>query len=394
MSNIARGSLFNIKIDFEKSQGSYVYDKNTNKHYLDFFGMYASLPLGYNHETFKTKEFLDDITRTSHVKVTNCEFISQETEDFDKQFSEFCNDDLFSNFHYCSTGALAVEAAIKTCLHYKNYHTPNILSFRNSFHGVNSYGGFVTDRFPSSLIRLKGLPEIFSTKCSYDLEEVERHLSDPWLKKPVTCIMVEPIQCTAGDIYHKPDFFNKLRGLCDKYDVPLIFDEIQIGFGATGTLWYYQNLDIVPDMVLFGKKTQVSGLMCVEKLNDIFHPNNVSRLEVTWNSDTIDMIRCKHIVSAYKKHNILDNVKERGEQIKSLLSGVPEINNLRSIGLIIGFDLKDQETRDRFMQVSRDAGMICNSTGLKSIRLRPNLALTSEDAKIGCDIIKKAISEV
>ena len=95
-----------------------------------------------------------------------------------------------------------------------------------------------------------------------------------------------------------------------------------------------------------------------------------------------------------EKHNILDNVKERGEQIKSLLSGVPGIDNLRSIGLIIGFDLKDQETRDRFMQVSRDAGMICNSTGLKSIRLRPNLAITSEDAKIGCDIIKKAISEV
>ena len=90
MSNIARGSIFNIKIDFEKSKGSYVYDKNTNKHYLDFFGMYASLPLGYNHEAFKTREFLDDIARTSHVKVTNCEFISQETEDFDKEFSEFC----------------------------------------------------------------------------------------------------------------------------------------------------------------------------------------------------------------------------------------------------------------------------------------------------------------
>ena len=392
MNNIARGSIFNIKLDFEKSEGSYIYDKNTNKYYLDFFGMYASLPLGYNHNIFKTREFLEDVLRTSHIKVTNCEFISQETEDFDKVFSEYCNNGHFSNFHYCSTGALAVEAAIKTCLHHKNYQAPNILSFRNSFHGVNSYGGFITDRFFSANKRLKGFPEVFSTKSSYNLEEVEKYLSNPF--KPITCVMVEPIQCTAGDIHHDSQFFNKLRELCDKYEVPLIFDEIQIGFGATGKLWYYQHLDIVPDMVLFGKKTQVSGLMCTEKLNGIFEKENVPRLEVTWNSDTIDMIRSKHIIKAYKEYDILKNVEERGQQIKDILSDVPGIDNLRSIGLIIGFDLENQQARDRFMEVSRNRGMICNSTGVNSIRLRPNLALSPEDAEVGCQIIKKALSEI
>ena len=64
-------------------------------------------------------------------------------------------------------------------------------------------------------------------------------------------------------------------------------------------------------MVLFGKKTQVSGLMTVEKFNGIFDREHVNRLEVTWNSDTLDMIRCKYIVEAFKKYNILDNVIER-----------------------------------------------------------------------------------
>jgi L-lysine 6-transaminase len=392
MTNIARGSIFNIKIDFEKSKGSYVYDKNTNRSYLDFFGMYASLPLGYNHPALKTKQFNEEILRCANVKVTNCEFISSETEEFDKEFSDFCGKGKFSNFHYCSTGALAVEAAIKTCLHYKKYHTPNVLSFKNSFHGVNSYGGFITDRFYSSTPRLKGFPEMFSTKCNYDLDEIESHLSNK--EKPVTCVMVEPIQCTAGDIHHSSEFYENIRTLCDKYDVPLIFDEIQIGFGTTGKLWFFEHLTITPDIVLFGKKSQVSGLMVVEKFSGIYDKKDVNRLEVTWNSDTMDMVRSKHIIRAFKRENILDNVTSRGNQIKFLLSKVEGIRGLRSEGLIIGFDLKDTKTRDDFMSVLKNKGMICNSTGRRSIRLRPNLCLTPEDAERGCRLIQQTLSEV
>ena len=392
MGNVARGSKFNIKVDFEKSQGSYLYDNNTRRAYLDFFGMYASLPLGYNHEIFQNSEFHNEVCKCAHIKVTNCEFVSNETEEFDRVFSEYSSRGKFSNFHYCSTGALAVEAAIKTSLHYKEYKSLNILSFKNSFHGVNSYGGFITDRFFSSKKRLAGLPEIFSTKCDYDLEQVEGHLAND--SNPVTCVMVEPIQCTAGDIHHDAEFFGKMRELCDKYDVPLIFDEIQVGFGSTGKLWYFEHLDIIPDMVLFGKKTQVSGLMTVEKYNGIFDREHVDRLEVTWNSDTLDMIRSKYIIHAYEKYNILDNVTARGSEIVERLSQIPTISGLRSKGLIIGFDLKDTETRNRFMKRLYDKGMICNSTGQRSIRLRPNLALSSEDAIYGCQLIEESLNEV
>ena len=392
MSNIARGSIFDIKIDFEKSAGSYIYDKNTNKYYLDFFGMYASLPLGYNHPVFGTDEFKSEILKCAHVKVTNCEFISSETEEFDKEFSEYCGNGIFSNFHYCSTGALAVEAAIKTSLHYKNYNSLNVLSFKNSFHGVNSYGGFVTDRFFSSLTRLKGLPEIFSVKCDFNLEEVEEKLRDE--DNPITCLLIEPIQCTAGDIYHDKEFFKKIRDLCDKYDVPLIFDEIQIGFGATGKLWFFEHLDIVPDMVLFGKKSQVSGLMCRSKFNGIYDREHVNRLEVTWNSDTLDMIRSKFIIKTFKKENILSNVEQKGREIKKLLENNDTIKNIRGLGLILGFDLPDSRTRDRFVKSLYNKGMICNSTGIRSVRLRPSLNLCSEDLKYGCQLIAKALEEI
>jgi len=392
ISNIAKGSIFNIKIDFEKSNGSYIFDKNSKRSFLDFFGMYASLPLGYNHPALTSDEFRDEVFRCSHTKVTNCEFISTETEEFDLEFSEYCGRGVYSNFHYCSTGALAVEAAIKTCLHYKNYHTPNILSFRNSFHGVNSYGGFVTDRFFSSKKRLKGLPEMFSTKCSYDLDEVEAHLANK--NKPVTCVLVEPIQCTAGDIHHDRNFFTTIRELCDKYDVPLVFDEIQIGFGATGKLWFFEHLNIIPDIVVFGKKTQVSGLMAADKLSGIFDHENIPRLEVTWNSDTLDMIRSKYITRAFKELGVLENVVARGDQLFDQLSKLDGISGLRSRGLIIGFDLKDTITRNKFMDTLYGKGMICNSTGERSIRLRPNLCVTSDDVSKACKLIEEAIEDI
>ena len=77
-----------------------------------------------------------------------------------------------------------------------------------------------------------------------------------------------------------------------------------------------------------------------------------------------------------------------------MLSNVSGIDNFRSKGLIIGFDLKNTETRDRLMKVLYNKGMICNSTGANSIRLRPNLALSEQDAIVGCNMIKEALQEI
>jgi L-lysine 6-transaminase len=383
--NIAKNSKFNIKIDFDKSHDSFLYDKNTEREYLDFFGMYASLPLGYNHKIFQTEEFKNEILSTSTFKVNNCEFVSDETLEFDRLFSEYAGSGNYKHFHYCCTGALAVEAAIKACLQYKNFHSPKIISFNNSFHGVNSYGGFVTSRFWPANLKLDGFPEILSCKLAASLKRVEEEL----MKSPTTCILVEPIQCSAGDIHLRKEFLVGLRALADSYDVPLVFDEIQIGFGATGKLWYYEHLDIEPDILIFGKKTQLSGIMAKDKHSQIFQKENITRLEVTWNSDVVDMVRCKHIIKAYKKYNILENVENVSQVLISSLEKNKKIKNLRNAGLIIGFDLEDTQSRNKFVKDLYNVGLLCNSTGRRSIRLRPNLNLTPEEAELAIEKINK-----
>ena len=138
----------------------------------------------------------------------------------------------------------------------------------------------------------------------------------------------------------------------------------------------------------------VSGFMTIERLNGIFDPEHVSRLEVTWNSDTLDMIRCKHIIKAFQEEDILNNVNQRASQLKKLLSKIEGIEGLRMEGLIIGFDLKDTETRNKFMENLYKKGMICNSTGPHSIRLRPNLCLSSSDTIYACELVERSLSEI
>ena len=89
MGSIARSSKHGLKIDFNKSHDCYIYDKLTNRKYLDFFGMYASLPLGYNNYIFKSRQFKDEIDKASAVKITNCEMLSDEAIEFDKTFQLF-----------------------------------------------------------------------------------------------------------------------------------------------------------------------------------------------------------------------------------------------------------------------------------------------------------------
>ena len=394
MRNISRSSRSRINIDLDKSRDSYIHDKTSGKEYLDFFGMYASLPLGYNHKVFKTKEFTEEILRASSIKITNCEVISDEATEFDKAFQEYCStNSKYKMFHYCCTGALALEAAIKCAIKYKGHNkNPKILSFEGSFHGINSWGCFITSREGSSDSRLSPYPEAFSVKVqSPNLQDqIEGVISKiESIANDLTAIVVEPIQCTIGDRYYKKEFFASLREVCDKFDIPLIFDEVQIGFGSTGKIWYHDHLDIDPDIVMFGKKTQLSGIMATEKMSKIFQ--NAIELEVTWDATLLDMIRCKHIISAYKECEILNNVISRSSQVANGLGQIQGIEGLRNSGLIMAFDINEEEKFKNFVKKTKKYGMIFNSSGNKTVRLRPNLNLSEQEANKALNIIELSL---
>jgi len=313
-------SRFNIDIDFDKSHDAYVYDKNTKRYYLDFFGNYSSLVLGYSQPELSLP----------FAKIANCEVITDATRKLAKRFN-------FPYVLFTCTGGLAVDAAIKTAIYHSGQ--PGIISFPNSFHGVTGYGLSVTDKTNP---RVLGFPRFV------------------W--QPSKNVIVEPVQCTYGDIYHTKKEFKELRNGANI----LIFDEVQTGFGVTGKMWYYEHLGIEPDIVCFGKKSQISGIMSKLPIP--------SKVEVTFDGTYDDILRCNYVLDMYEKHNLLKNAKERGKQ---LLKGIP---GSWGLGLLVAFEGKNDR---KFYE----NGLLVNKTMNDVIRLRPPMNVTEEECNEAIRII-------
>ena len=373
-------SVFDIIIDFKKSHGSYVFDKKTNHAFLDLFSMFSSLPLGYNHQVFGD-EFDNKIKHISHLRMSNNLFSSEELMGFESEFQKIS---FHKNLHFCSTGALAVEAALKCAFEYTKNPKTIVLGVKNSFHGINSWG-FVTD---------SNLSSVKDRVVNYPRNNWELHTLDELISRlegvteNISSVIVEPIQCTAGDIYLDIDKLKKIQNLCNKNDICFIVDEIQTGFGVTGEMWYSKKAKLNPDIVIFGKKSQICGVMVNDKYSEAIH-SKYRKLEVTFDGDLIDAVRSQYILKAIKENALMDSVNNNSRVFKRELS--PLFINYRSSGHLIAFDFESHKKRNNFIQKAYTNRLLVNPTNKQSVRLRPNMAITSNEIDVLFDKIRKSM---
>lgn len=401
-------SINNIKIDMARSVGSYIYDLNTNMGYLDFMGMYSTLAVGYNNEELISHFKDSEITESLFLnKVTNCEINSEILEDFQKIFKSEMSMGEFSNFYFTSTGALAIEAAIKTAIKSTAKKNPLIMTFSGSFHGIYGYGGILTDRFDSVKSRLNGFPgdywqklkpfygkkskSLNSQTLDESIQNLNKYIKD--FKDRIAAILVEPIQCTYGDHYLSSKYLRELKKASKNLNIPLIFDEIQTGFYSTGKKWYFNHIGVIPDILVFGKKAQLSGIMVNQKHSSIF--KNASILEATWDSNLIDMFRASFILRILKnKKNLSNQIIENSNYFVSKLKTYKELKNVRHTGYLIGLDFETEKFRDGFVREIKKNGLLCNPTRTNSIRFRPHLLSNKIDFDNALSIINKSLIEL
>lgn len=397
-------SINKIKIDFRKSQGSYIHDANTGVSYLDLMGMYSTLAVGYSNTEVFANADPELVNSLFTNKVTNCEIDSDVLQDFLLAFDSFLNKDkLFSLHHFCPTGALAIEAAVKTALKYKNIPDAQVLRFSGSFHGIYGYGGLLTDRFEPVNKRLDGFPGNFwkMIRPFYDnnsavvnegfsLEEAVSTLRNAFaVDSKLAAVLIEPIQCTFGDYYFDKRFLQEIRNLCTEFDVPLIFDEIQVGVYTTGTDWYFKQTGIVPDIIVFGKKLQLAGISVAEKFSTIFATPGA--LEATWDSNLVDMYRSTLIMRFLANMDLARIIARRSAAFISALAQSSQILNIRYCGYIIAFDLATGTERDQFIKKLRGNRVICNSTRERTVRFRPHLLFNDTDFEQAVQQIRKSL---
>jgi len=171
-------------------------------------------------------------------------------------------------------------------------------------------------------------------------------------------------------------------------------DEVQTGIGLTGKMWGFQHYDIIPDIISFGKKSQVCGILAnKEKLDQV--PHNVfqesSRINSTFGGNYIDMLRFKLILEVIEQENLLENVNVQGEYLKAELEKLqdkyPQVSNVRGMGLFLAFDLPSDEERNSFIKKAFENKLIILPCGDRSARFRPHLNVKREDLEKAVEII-------
>ena len=219
------------------------------------------------------------------------------------------------------------------------------------------------------------------------IEEIKKYIFVKGSKN-IVAVVVEPIQCTSGDIYLDTEELLELRNLCRAQNICFIVDEIQTGFGVTGKMWYSDHIGLDPDVLVFGKKAQICGVVAKEKYNECM-TTPLRKLDVTFDGELIDAVRATYVLLAYEKYDLLNQVQINSKRFSSILKD--KVLNYRSLGHLIAFDFESTEKRDSFAQLCYERHLLCNKSVDKTIRLRPNLAVTAEEIDHFENIVKHLI---
>ena len=246
-------------------------------------------------------------------KPSNSDVYSVPMARFVDTFARVLGDPALPHLFFVDGGALAVENALKVAFDWKSRLNESrgvdpelgtkVLHLRGAFHGRSGYTLSLTNTDPNKVARFPKFdwPRIDAPyiRPGADMDAVEaeslRQARAAFEANPhdIACFIAEPIQGEGGDRHFRPQFFAAMRELCDEFDALLIFDEVQTGCGMTGTAWAYQQLGVAPDVVAFGKKTQVCGVMAGGRVDEV--ADNVfavsSRINSTWGGNLVDMVR-------------------------------------------------------------------------------------------------------
>ncbi|MGH9388775.1 MAG: aminotransferase class III-fold pyridoxal phosphate-dependent enzyme, partial [Vicinamibacteria bacterium] len=292
-----------------------------------------------------------------------------------------------------------------------------VLHFREAFHGRTGYSISMTntaDPRKTMYFPKFDWPRIANPKLRFPVAshideviaaekeavgQIEKAIADH--PDEVAALIIEPIQGEGGDNHFRPEFLRKLRELAFEHEFLFIVDEVQTGVGLTGTMWAYQHFGLTPDVLVFGKKTQVCGILAGRRIDEVeknvFHES--TRINSTWGGNLVDMVRFGRYLEIIEEEKLVERSRQVGghllAELEMLQAENPgRVSNARGRGLMCAFDLPDSETRDRFKKLAFENGLLILGCGSKSIRFRPTLSVGKEEVQQGTAILRRVLSSL
>jgi L-lysine 6-transaminase len=401
---------FKIVIDLEKSRGSYLFNAVNGQRLIDLYGFFGSNTVGFNHPHFDRAEVQADLLRAAKIKIANSDVYSAAYAEFVETFVRVAPLPPLERYLFIEGGALAIENTLKAAMDWKvrkniaagrGERGTEILHFRQAFHGRSGYTMSLTNTDPrkTDLFAKFNWPRVSNPHIDFSLPEAEQMAdaierekkSEQEIMKfiaergvDIAAIIIEPIQGEGGDNHFRGEWLQTLRRICDENEMLLIFDEVQCGMGTTGRNWCCEHFGVKPDLMAFGKKVQVCGVMAGPRLDEVRDNcfRMPSRINSTWGGNFTDMVRSTHYLRIVEEENLVANAAKIGEHflksLHELQRDEPIVTAVRGRGLFLAFDLPDPKARAEFWKGLFDRGALVLKSGERAIRFRPALDISTE----------------
>jgi L-lysine 6-transaminase len=399
-----------LVLDLARSQGSRLVDARDGSSYLDLFTFFASSALGMNHpDLVDDPVFTADLLEAARNKPSNSDVYTVAMARFVETFARVLGDPALPHLFFVEGGSLAVENALKVAFDWKSrwneargIRVPGsrVLHLTHAFHGRSGYTLSLTNTDPVKVDRFPKFdwPRIPAPYLTPDADMDAREAGAlraaraafEAYRHDIACFVMEPVQGEGGDHHFRPSFLQGMQALCEEFDALFVLDEVQTGCGLTGTAWAYQQLGVQPDVIAFGKKTQVCGVMAGRRVDDV--PDNVfrvsSRINSTWGGSLVDMVRARRVLEVIEGDGLITRAGVAGDHLRVLLDRLadrfPEVTEVRGRGLMCAFSLPSKEIRDNVLTSLReDEHVLLLGCGSRSIRFRPALTVSEQDLAAG-----------
>lgn len=381
--HVAQTNDIPLQLEIERAEGCYLYDPS-GKAYLDLIAGISVSALGHGHPAIveATKRQLD---KYLHTLVYGEYILSPQV-----QLAQLLADSLpgpLGCVYFVNSGSEATEGAMKLAKRYTGRR--EIISCRNAYHGSSQGAASLmspTDFTQAFFPLLPGIRHIdFNSEA--DLEKINCYTA---------CVIIETVQAESGVTLPQKNYLKKLRQRCDEVGALLVLDEIQAGYGRTGTLWAFEQHGIVPDILLLAKAMgggmPIGAFVASQKMmHSLTHDPPLGHI-TTFGGHPVSCAAGLATLKILRSENHIEKVKEKEALFHELLVH-PAIREVRSAGLLMAVEVEDFDMLRKIQKRCLEAGVVTDwfLFDERSLRIAPPLVISEREIELACKAIVKAM---
>ncbi len=359
------------------------------KSYLDFLSGIAVCSLGHSHPEV-TEAVCSQAAKLNHV--SNLYYTIPQTEVAELLVANSFADRIFM----ANSGAEANEAAIKLARKYGGEDRYRIICLQGSFHGRTMATVSATGQSKFH----KGFEPLLEGFCHVRPEYIDQLEN---MIDPTTCaILCEPLQGEGGVRPLSPEYLKAVRQLCDRHDLALIFDEVQVGMGRTGTLFAYEQFGIEPDIMTLAKALgngiPIGAMLARESIAESFQPGDHA---ATFGGNPVACAAARATLKVMLQEGFLDEVREKGKYLRECLNSTVQefpdlLREVRGLGLIQGLALTRQNMSlgTEIVHKMFEKGVLINFAGGEALRFLPPLVVSRVEIDQMVHTLRSVLTEV